>query len=146
MRFFKKPAAPPTPDEDGPGSAPPNVSVALAAVVDGVQGVIAAAVIDHETGLALATAGPADLDLKTAGAGHLEVFRAERDLLAVLGIDDRLEDILITLGSQYHLIRPLAAGQPLLLSIVFDRARANLGLARHHLRDVEARLGAAVAD
>lgn len=134
-----------TPPPAEPAASPPDINVALATVVDSVEGVLAAALVDYETGGLLATADRGDLDLETASAGHLDVFRAERDLLTVLGIEDRLEDILITLRTQYHLLRPVEAELPLLLCIVVDRSRANLGLARHHLRSVETKLGLAVA-
>lgn len=61
--------------------------------------------------------------------------------LAALSIDDVIEDILITLGSQYHLIRPLASSHgSLFLYLALDRSRANLALARHGLKRIETSL------
>ena len=149
MRFFKKPAnsaadAPVTPDK--PDAPPADSRVALTAVADGVQGLVAAVIVDYETGVLLASAGTGGMDLVTASAGVVEVFRAERDVLAVLDIEDRLEDILVTLRAQYHLIRPWGADQPLLLWVAVDRNRGNLGLTRHHLRSVEAKFGFAAGE
>jgi len=57
-------------------------------------------------------------------------------LKEAMGVD--IEDILITLGRQYHLIMPLSsrAGAGLFLYLAIDKTRANLALARHQLRTI----------
>jgi len=63
--------------------------------------------------------------------------RAKRRVAASLKLNDTVEDILISLGKQYHLIRPLESNQKLFLYLVLDRARSNLAMARHELRSFE---------
>lgn len=105
-----------------------------------VEGAIGVALVDYESGMALGTLGGGrGLDLEVAAAGNTEVVRAKVRALSLLTIDDTIEDILITLGTQYHLIRLLGGTRgSLFLYFALDRDRANLALARHVLRKVEA--------
>ena len=47
-----------------------------------------------------------------------------------LGLNDEIEDILITLGRQYHIIRPSVRQNGVFIYYVLDKHRANLALAR----------------
>lgn len=107
-----------------------------------IEGAIGVALVDYESGMSLGFLGGShQLDLEVAAAGNTEVVRAKMRTLAALSIDDVIEDILITLGSQYHLIRPLASSRgSLFLYLALDRSRANLALARHGLKRIEADL------
>ena len=49
-------------------------------------------------------------------------------------MNDDIEDFLISLHKQYHLLRPLETNRNLFLYLVLDRAKANLALARHALK------------
>ena len=84
-----------------------------------------------------ASAGGGNIDLGLAAAGNTEVIRAKRKVMANLGVRDALEDVLISLGNQYHLLRPLESNPELFLYVVLDRSKANLALARHELKAFE---------
>lgn len=109
-----------------------------------IDGFIAAALIDSESGLALALMGsPAasgDIDLELAAAATTEVIRAERKTSKALGSKTPIEDILVTLGDQYQLMRPLVRNEYLFLCVLLDRHKANLAMARHTLKVFETEL------
>lgn len=102
-----------------------------------VDGALAAAVVDYSSGMLLAGGGTASIDLEIAAAGNTEVMRAKMKTMGMLGLKDNIEDILITLGKQYHLLRPLAKHDGLFLYSVLDRSKSNLALARRSLVDAE---------
>jgi hypothetical protein len=117
-----------------------NIETALkeAMAIEGATGV---ALVDWDSGMPLGTLGGGKyLDLDLAAAGNTEVVRAKMRTIASLNLGDTIEDILITLGKQYHLIRLMTdahGGHNLFLYLVLDRQKANLALARHHLKRIE---------
>ena len=101
-----------------------------------IDGALGCFIADYTSGLLLAKAG-GGLNLDVAGAGNTEVIKAKLKTMAALGLKDNIEDILITLGTQYHLIRPMASKPGLFLYIALDKAKSNLAMARFKLLDVE---------
>jgi len=101
-----------------------------------IDGAMGAALVDSESGMLLAQAG-GGLDLNVAAAGNTDVVRAKLKTMKALGLNDTIEDILITLGKQYHIIRPHGT---LFLYVVLNKSKANLAMARHRVSEVEAQL------
>ena len=87
-----------------------------------------------ESGLALATQGGGSIDLELAAAGNTEVVRSKRRVAQALNLNDSIEDILITLGKQHHL---LEGNDKIFLYLVLERSKANLAMARHELKGYE---------
>lgn len=80
------------------------------------------------------------MNLELAAAGNTEVVRSKRKTMKALALNDQIEDMLITLGKQYHLIRPLAANDALFIYLVLDKQRSNLAMARYQLTQIEKEL------
>jgi hypothetical protein len=104
-----------------------------------IEGALCAAVVDSSSGMSLGQIGTG-VDMELAAAGNTEVVRAKLRTMASLKLNDSIEDILITLGKHYHVIRPSAHHEGLFLYIVLDKARANLALVRRKVQDIEAAL------
>ncbi|MDQ8037127.1 MAG: hypothetical protein REI12_06875 [Pedobacter sp.] len=107
------------------------------AALEKMDGFVAAALVDSESGLAMAKAGSGTFNLDLAAAGNTEVIKAKRKVAGALQLDDDIEDLLITLHKAYHLIRPLESNKALFIYVVLDRAKANLAMARHELKAFE---------
>ncbi|RYF14472.1 MAG: hypothetical protein EOO30_18050 [Comamonadaceae bacterium] len=104
-----------------------------------MDGAMAAAVVDSSSGMMLGSIG-SGVDLEVAAAGNTEVVRAKLKTMRALGLNDVIEDILITLGKQYHIIRLSARKEGVFLYYVLDKQRANLAMARRKAQDVDKEL------
>ncbi|WP_211768470.1 hypothetical protein [Kutzneria sp. CA-103260] len=120
-----------------------NIDTALKECMS-IAGAVGVALVDYESGMSLGVSGGGDwLNLELAAAGNTEVVRSELRTMSTLALSDSIEDILITLHRQYHLIRLMDAVKSknsLFLYLVLEREVANLALARHHLKRVESDL------
>ena len=119
-----------------PTEPPMNIKDSLSKlnIIDGFLG---AALVDSESGMVLGQEGGGPLNLEIAAAGNTEVVKAKRKTMHNLGLKESIEDILITLTKQYHMIRPLRARPTIFFYVALDRQRANLAMARLSLAEVE---------
>lgn len=117
-----------------------NVKQALGRIAE-IDGFVGACIVDSDSGMMLGAIGGGNaIDLELAAAGNTEVVRAKRRTMKSLNLSDQIEDILISLARQYHIIRPLAANDALFIYLVLDRARGNLAMARHQLGAIDKEL------
>lgn len=83
-----------------------TVETSLKEAMTSIEGSVAVALVDYTSGMALGSLGGGkDLDLTVAAAANTDVIRAKVRTMEMLGLKDDIEDVLITLGSQYHLMR-----------------------------------------
>jgi predicted regulator of Ras-like GTPase activity (Roadblock/LC7/MglB family) len=105
-----------------------------------INGAVGAAIVDYTSGMTLGTIGGGDLDMELAGAGNTEVVRSKKNIIDDLGLDDEIEDILISLDKQYHLIRMCDKHKDVFIYLAIDRSQGNLGLARRSIDKVDQKL------
>ena len=95
-----------------------------------VAGVIATAVVDLESGMTLAAkSNRTDFDLAVASAYNSELVKQKMKIMRALNLKSSLEDILLTLSDQFHLIRFLPGGGSFLY-LAADRGSTNLAILR----------------
>ncbi len=107
--------------------------------ISNVQGFIGASIVDTESGMSVGQLGTG-LNLDVAAAANSEVVRAKHRAIEALGLDEKIDDILISLTKQYHLIRPLRSRPAFFIYLALDRSKANLAMARILLSDAEKEL------
>lgn len=109
-----------------------------------VNGFIAVAVTEIESGLSFGnlTIDPG-FDPELAAAYNLEVVKAKLSAVKALGLNQDIEDILITLSNQIHII-DISPNKKFMIYLAADASKANLGMTRAILRkhkaDVEKNL------
>ena len=114
-----------------------NVKDSLERIMQ-IDGALGACVVDSSSGMMLgAVGGGQTFNVEVAAAGNTEVVRAKRKTMKSLNLDDKIEDILITLNKQYHIIRLCATNDALFVYLVLDKSRSNLAMARIQLADTE---------
>src|SRR5215469_8823711 len=95
-----------------------------------VNGVIATAVVDLESGMTLAAkTNRADFDLAVASAYNSELVKQKLKIMRALNLKCALEDMLLTLSDQFHLIKFLPGGTSFLY-LAAERSGTNLAILR----------------
>ena len=96
-----------------------------------VTGVIATAVVDLESGMTLAAkSNRPEFDLAVASAYNSELVKQKMKIMRALNLKSSLEDMLLTLSDQFHLIKFLPGGTSFLY-LAADRSGTNLAILRN---------------
>ena len=103
----------------------------FAKIESDVSGVIATAAVDLESGMTLAAkTNRPEFDLAAASAYNSELVKQKMKIMRTLNLKATLEDMLITLSDQLHLIKFLPGGTSFLYLAV-DRSGTNLAIVRN---------------
>lgn len=105
-----------------------------------IEGALGACLVDYQSGMTLGTAGGTGMDLEMAAAGTTEVVRSELRVMGALGMRDRIEDMLFTMETQFHLVRIVKDTECLFLYLALSKGPANLGMAKFQLSSAEQKL------
>ena len=99
-------------------------------VANDIPGFIAASLVDLESGMTLGTrTSRNDFDLTAASAYNSEMVKQKLKIMKALNLRTNLEDMLLTLGDQIHLIKLVSANSFVYLAA--DRANSNLAIVRN---------------
>ena len=93
------------------------------------SGFIAASLVDLESGMTLAVKSVrSDFDLTAASAYNSELVKQKTKIMNTLQLTGSIEDMLITLTEQIHLIKLL--NKTTFLYLAVDRSQSNLAIVR----------------
>jgi predicted regulator of Ras-like GTPase activity (Roadblock/LC7/MglB family) len=104
-------------------------------VLNDLPGLVAVAVVDVTSGMALAShSNSPNINPETAAAYNTEVVRQKQKAMTALKLQsETIEDILITLTTQLHLLKLTPNGNKFIYLVVNSR-ETNLAIAREVLR------------
>lgn len=99
-------------------------------VAGDIPGFIAASLVDLESGMTLgARSVRPDFDLTAASAYNSEMVKQKLKIMKTLNLRTTLEDMLLTLGDQIHLIKMVTPSSFVYLAA--ERASSNLAIVRN---------------
>lgn len=97
---------------------------------ENINGFIAVSVTEVETGMSYSSLSlNPNFDPELASAYNLEVVKAKLNAIKALGLNQKINDILITLTDQIHIIDVSEDGK-YFIYLAVDSTKANLGLTR----------------
>lgn len=105
-----------------------------------IDGAIGIALVDLESGMCLGTKGGQHLDMELAGACSARIVQAKKHVSQQLALDESFEEALLTMKSQYHLIRLFQENENIFSYLILDAEACSLPLARTHLKSVDREL------
>ncbi|HET7489978.1 MAG TPA: hypothetical protein VFJ85_18780 [Acidimicrobiales bacterium] len=106
-----------------------EIEQSLSRIADALPGFIAAALVDMDSGMTLGyKAVDPEFDLATASAYESEMLKQKVKLLHALGLSTHVEDVLVTLSDQIHLVR--VVGPATFLYLAAEKSRSNLAMVR----------------
>lgn len=95
-----------------------------------VPGYIALAVTEIKSGISYySDSAQSGFDPEIAASFNLEVVKAKLNAISALGIKDTIDNIMITLSSQIHII-DISSNKEYFIYLAVDSTKANLGMTK----------------
>nr|RZK29206.1 MAG: hypothetical protein EOO61_20975 [Hymenobacter sp.] len=115
-----------------------NVSIpagqAVQNILNDLPGLLAVAVVDISSGMSLASHSNSSINPDTAAAYNTEVVKQKQKAMTALKLQgEKIEDILMTLTNQMHLIKLSDDGKKFIYLVASSRD-TNLAIARDVMR------------
>jgi predicted regulator of Ras-like GTPase activity (Roadblock/LC7/MglB family) len=93
------------------------------------SGFIAASLVDLDSGMTLAVKSTrSDFDLTAASAYNSELVKQKLKIMRTLGLTGTIEDMLISLSDQIHLVK--LVGPNTFLYLAVDKKQSNVAIVR----------------
>ena len=106
-----------------------ELTAVLDKIADAANGFIAASLVDLESGMTLAVKTTrTEFDLTAASAYNSELVKQKLKIMNTLGLSGGIEDMLISLTEQIHLIKLVSPAT--FLSLAVDRSQSNIAIVR----------------
>jgi hypothetical protein len=87
-------------------------------------------VVDADSGMTLESDTTGLVNIELAAAGNAEVVKAKRRTLELLGHRQSIEDLMIVLETEIHVLHPVPGRDSLVVYVVVDRRAGNPGMTR----------------
>ena len=115
-----------------------NVSLpagqAVQNIINDLPGLLAVAVVDISSGMSLASHSNSSINPDTAAAYNTEVVKQKQKAIQALKLQgETIDDVLITLNNQLHLLKIVNEGKKFIYLVVSSRD-TNLAIAREVVR------------
>jgi predicted regulator of Ras-like GTPase activity (Roadblock/LC7/MglB family) len=114
-----------------------NIDTALQEIMT-LNGALATSLVDWESGMVLGMQSNGNFNIELASAGNAEVVKAKMATMKSLNLAGDIQDIMISLTDQIHIIHILKSNPELCLYVALTSAQSNLALARNKLKTVAA--------
>jgi predicted regulator of Ras-like GTPase activity (Roadblock/LC7/MglB family) len=103
-------------------------------ILNDLPGLLAVAVVDISSGMSLASHSNSSINPETAAAYNTEVVKQKQKAIQALKLQgETIDDVLITLNSQLHLLKIVNDGKKFIYLVVNSRD-TNLAIAREVVR------------
>ena len=109
-----------------------QITDAFEKIAQDLPGFMAASLVDLESGMTLGLkSNRPDFDLAAASAYNSEMVKQKLKIMKALNLKTTLEDMIITLGDQIHVIKLI--GTTTFIYLAVDRSQSNIAIVRNVL-------------